>query len=101
MRDLIQETVRHALKPGPRRPTAHMMTSAVLPVVGAAGAQPTGQHATERIVPRDGCDRSDERRIIDRASKERGKRPSEMLTFRERSADESPPVGRSSRFFAT
>ena len=51
------------------------MTSAVLPVVGAAGAQPAGQHATERIVPRDGYDRCapHHRSRIEREGKGRAK----------------------------
>eukprot|EP00966_Prymnesium_polylepis_P090807 2102547-Prymnesium_polylepis.1 len=80
MRYLTQETVRHAQV---RRPTAHRMTSAVLPAIGAAGAQPAGQQTAPRSA-RNRTHRAARRLRSMRAAsahRKRGERSSEMLTF--------------------
>ena len=98
MRDLTQETVRHALKPGP---SSHSAQDDQCGSPGrrrgwspASGSARNRTHGAARRL-------RSMRAASSIAHRKRGERSSEMLTFRERSAGQSPPVGRSSRFFAT
>ena len=98
MRDLTQETVRHALKPGP---SSH---SAQDDQCGSPGrrrgwspASGSARNRTHRAARR----LRSMRAASSIAHRKSGERSSEMLTFPERSAGESPPVGGRSTFFAT